>query len=359
MRAFSAILAFFMAAYFNGGFTRGDEDARFVTLENLPMGSVETPFVLRTFFPDPGLGREVLANHSLGFRARKYSPGKGDVEGFVDPIPGIPAAIGVNFGPGFSFCWDTTECRLLYVWSGGFLDMTNYWGKPESGRRKGFGYIPELVGEIFYLASGSHPLGIFDSYTDNIRPEYKGYKLVEGVPEFSYRVGEIEVHVRIEPGEKPMSFAKHYRVSGADEFDYFETGYAFQRSEIHEGKFSVVVEGRPIASGESIPEPTFSTDAPNRDWGESLYTTLGCIACHSLDGTRGHGPSFAGLFGAMRSITGSDQKVSADEAYLVESIIDPMAKVVEGFPPGYMPPYPLEENQIQSLILFLQTLGNE
>ncbi|MCG8601221.1 MAG: c-type cytochrome [Verrucomicrobiales bacterium] len=359
MRAFPAI-AFLAACYCLSGQLRAEEpESRFVTLNNLPMGSVENPFLLRTYFPDPGLGREVLANHSLGFRARKYSPGKGDVKGFVDPIPGIPAAIGVNFGSGLSICWDTTECRLLYAWSGGFLDMTNYWGKPESGRRKGFGYIPELVGEIFYLARGSHPLAIFDSYTESLTPEFKGYRLENGVPEFSYSLGDATIHVKIEPGEKPLSFRKSYRIEGTGEVDYHETGYSFSKSKIENGTFSVVVEGKPIAAQGSSDEPSFSTDKPNRDWGESLYTTLGCIACHSLDGSRGHGPSFAGLYGAERPITGSDRKVKADDSYLVESITNPMAKVVEGFPPGYMPPYPLEKNQIQSLIQFIQTLGNE
>lgn len=337
----------------------GEERTPFVTLNNLPMGSLEKPFLLRTYFPDPGLGREVLANHDLGFRARKYSPGKGDVKGFVDPIPGIPAAIGVNFGPNLSICWDTTECRLLYAWSGGFLDMTNYWGKPESGRRKGFGYIPELVGEIFYLSRGSHPLAIFSQYTDDIVPRYRGYRLENGVPEFSYALGDVIVHVKIEPTDKPMSFRKSYRIEGADGFDYYETGYAFTRTQEEGEQFSVLIEGRPIVSPGSEGEPSFSTDKPNREWGESLYTTLGCIACHSLDGSRGHGPSFAGLYRAERSIAGMDETILADKSYLIESITDPTAKVVEGFPPGYMPPYPIEKNQIESLILFLQTLGNE
>jgi len=137
---------------------------RFITLNNEPMGTPEKPLVLRSYFPDPGLGREILPNHDLGYRARKYRPGKGDIDGFDDPIRGIPAAIGVNFGAGFSFCWDTTECRLLFAWQGGFLQMKNYWGDPESGRRKSFGYLPELAGPLFYLAQGSHPLAILDDF---------------------------------------------------------------------------------------------------------------------------------------------------------------------------------------------------
>ena len=39
--------------------------------------------------------------------------------------------------------------------------------------------------------------------------------------------------------------------------------------------------------------------------------------------------------------------VVADEAYLTESIVDPAAKVVQGFQPGIMPKYGLTEAQIK------------
>lgn len=334
---------------------------RFVTLNNLPMGTREKPFVLRTYFPDPGLTREVLSNHALGYRARKYSPGKGDVEGFVDPILGIPAAIGVNFGPDLSICWDTTECRLLYAWRGGFLDMTNYWGKPESGHRKGFAYIPDLVGELIFMAHGSHPLGVFDQYTEVLTPHFKGYRMMGGVPEFHYTIGEADVRVKIEPGEKPMTIVKHYTVEAPGEIGYFETGYKFKKSDEKGNAFTITIEGKPVvglgAPGEV--EIEYSTDKPNADWGAALYTNLGCFACHSTDGTRGHGPTFAGIYGHEVSITGMDKKVKVDDSYIAESIQNPMAKVVESFPAGYMPPYPIGEKEIKSLTLFIKNLASE
>ena len=58
------------------------------------------------------------------------------------PIDGIPAAIAVNLG-NYPYVWDTTECRLLYAWTDGFLDMVNYWGDRASGRRKGFDMFQE------------------------------------------------------------------------------------------------------------------------------------------------------------------------------------------------------------------------
>ena len=175
----------------------GDE---IVTYSNKPVGTAEKPLVLRTFFPDPGLAREVPSNHGIGHRARKYRPSKGDVAGFDDPIAGIPAAIGVNFGPTLSYCWDTTECRLLYAWQGGFLDMQNYWGNPKSGGRKSFGYVPELAGPLCYLTRGSHPLALIDQFTAQHKPRYRSMRLVKNIPEFEYKIGDATVRVRIVPG---------------------------------------------------------------------------------------------------------------------------------------------------------------
>lgn len=332
---------------------------RYITLDNKPIGSREKPLVLRTYFPDPGLGRETLSHHDLGQRARNYTPGKGDVEGFVDPIPGIPGAIGVSFGPELSICWDTTECRLLYAWQGGFMDMTNYWGTPESGRRGGFNYLPSLVGELIYLTKGSHPLAIFDTYSEDLAPTYLGYKLVQGVPEFSYRLGEAVVHERIEPGKEPMTIVKHYTIENAKGWGYFESGYKFKEENKTSNSFQVTIAGKiTTPGGAEKAEPTFTTDKPNAEWGEALYTSLGCFACHSLDGTRGHGPTFTGLYGATRSITGAGQ-VEATEAYISESILNPMAKVVETFPAGYMPPYPVNAMQVESLVLFIKSHASE
>jgi cytochrome c2 len=88
---------------------------------------------------------------------------------------------------------------------------------------------------------------------------------------------------------------------------------------------------------------------------------MGCTACHSVDGTTAGkvGPSWKGLFGAQREFK-AGEPVVADEAYLHESILDPTAKVVQGFEKNDagMPSYAgvLTEQQIQALILYIKTL---
>lgn len=65
--------------------------------------------------------------------------------------------------------------------------------------------------------------------------------------------------------------------------------------------------------------------------GTDLATTKGCIACHSSDGRDGVGPTWSGLSGSERNLN-DGSTVTADAAYLLESIVDPGAKLVDGFP---------------------------
>jgi len=87
--------------------------------------------------------------------------------------------------------------------------------------------------------------------------------------------------------------------------------------------------------------------------GALLYKAKTCNACHSVDGTRVVGPSFKGLYGRMEKTSAGDMMV--DDAYLKESMLQPMAKIVDGYPPA-MPPLPLDPIEVQSLILFIASL---
>ncbi len=68
------------------------------------------------------------------------------------------------------------------------------------------------------------------------------------------------------------------------------------------------------------------------DQGEKLYKAKGCIQCHSVDGTRGTGPTWKDMFGSQVDLEGGG-KVLADEDYVRESIEYPQAKIVKSFGP--------------------------
>jgi len=96
--------------------------------------------------------------------------------------------------------------------------------------------------------------------------------------------------------------------------------------------------------------------------GQQLYESLGCVSCHGATGEGGRGPALAGLFGRKVFLT-NNQTVTADEAYIRESIENPSAKVVSGFNP-IMPTFqgqvtPEQLIQIISFIKSLQVTGQQ
>lgn len=90
--------------------------------------------------------------------------------------------------------------------------------------------------------------------------------------------------------------------------------------------------------------------------GQQLFQTLGCVSCHGANGEGGRGPTLAGLFGRQIQLAGG-QSLRADEAYIRESILNPQAKLVEGFGP-IMPTFQgqLTEDQLVQLLAFIKSL---
>lgn len=109
---------------------------------------------------------------------------------------------------------------------------------------------------------------------------------------------------------------------------------------------SVVEEG-----GEGV--VAVKVDKATAEAGAALYKAKGCNACHSIDGSRLVGPSFKGTWGTTRPTSAGP--VTMDLAYVKESILQPMAKIAEGYPPA-MPPQQLNELEIESMALFFETL---
>ena len=94
--------------------------------------------------------------------------------------------------------------------------------------------------------------------------------------------------------------------------------------------------------------------------GKSLYQSDGCSACHSLTGSAGVGPSFKGLKGSTVTL-GNGQTVSADDAYLEQSIANPDAQIVKGYRAGVMSAavasYGLtgKPDEIRALVAFIKS----
>jgi cytochrome c oxidase subunit 2 len=89
--------------------------------------------------------------------------------------------------------------------------------------------------------------------------------------------------------------------------------------------------------------------------GQLLVTANGCAACHSINGAPGIGPTWFGLYGSQVELT-DGSVVTADEAYLTESIKAPQAKIVAGFETQLMPTYGFPDEDIADIVAYIKTL---
>ncbi|HWN66208.1 MAG TPA: cytochrome c oxidase subunit II [Haliangium sp.] len=89
--------------------------------------------------------------------------------------------------------------------------------------------------------------------------------------------------------------------------------------------------------------------------GQDVYTRL-CFACHTTDGSTRVGPSFKGIWSETHNfIDGSTAVV--DENYVRDSVLNPQAKVRQGFPPS-MPSFQgqLSDKEILGVIEYIKSL---
>ncbi len=90
--------------------------------------------------------------------------------------------------------------------------------------------------------------------------------------------------------------------------------------------------------------------------GAQLVKDLGCTACHSTGDERVVGPGWGGLYGSTVDLA-DGRKVKADDAYLIESIREPNAKVVATYPADVMPAYTqLADNDVAAIVAYLHSL---
>jgi mono/diheme cytochrome c family protein len=110
-------------------------------------------------------------------------------------------------------------------------------------------------------------------------------------------------------------------------------------------------EGEPV--GEVGGDPQAGEELFAR---QTIDSQAGCITCHSLEPDQVLvGPSMAGVAGR------ADERAVgiSTEEYLRQSILEPDAHVVEGFPAGVMPQTydeVLSDVQVDNLVAYLLTL---
>ncbi len=124
-----------------------------------------------------------------------------------------------------------------------------------------------------------------------------------------------------------------------------------------------VVEEQPEATEEPSEETTEPTDVSEAPVDDTVLIEQGqqlagsnCLFCHSVDGTQSVGPSWFNLYGKMETLS-DGSTVLADEAYLIESIVDPNAKLVEGYSGGMAAYTNFTEEELNALVAYMKSLS--
>jgi mono/diheme cytochrome c family protein len=89
--------------------------------------------------------------------------------------------------------------------------------------------------------------------------------------------------------------------------------------------------------------------------GQEISTEQGCIACHTVDGSLGVGPSWLGMMGRVETLD-DGSTIVVDEEYFRESIRYANRKMVAGYP-KVMPSYWMEEEEFIALLAFARQLS--
>lgn len=100
-------------------------------------------------------------------------------------------------------------------------------------------------------------------------------------------------------------------------------------------------------------QPVVTKPSSPEEWGKQLFNQHGCISCHS---NKQVAPPLEGLYGQSARPLANGTTVKADETYLRESIVNPAAKVAQGYPP-VMPSYKhLPPDEIDALVAYIKSL---
>ncbi len=160
-----------------------------------------------------------------------YRAGDLEVYGEAKPVPGkeailvrwdmpeaTPAAIAVGLPGGLSYCFDAGENRVLYAWSGGFIDLKGtLLRKTDPNRRTP---TAGLVGEIFWRGT-EFPIRMGPERRIPQR-RFKGYRLIDGFPQFHYQIDGLDVFEKLTPVMGQKAIRRELTFSRVDQQVFFE-----------------------------------------------------------------------------------------------------------------------------------------
>ena len=96
-----------------------------------------------------------------------------------------------------------------------------------------------------------------------------------------------------------------------------------------------------------------------KDVGLKLIKGNGCFSCHSIDGSKGTGPTWKDMVGNPVSFADGSNLAAVDEDYIRESILYPQKKIVQGFG-GAMPSYlgKFSDRDLAAIISYMKSISS-
>jgi len=117
------------------------------------------------------------------------------------------------------------------------------------------------------------------------------------------------------------------------------------------GSVARVTAGTPVGEPTEVPPAWIAQ-------GEKVAVSFACTSCHTASGAAAVGPTWKGLYGSTVTLK-DGSTVTADWAYITESIRTPGAKITEGFQ-AVMPTYTsLSDADINALAAYIKSLGQQ
>lgn len=130
---------------------------------------------------------------------------------FIEDIG--PATIAVRLSDNLSYAFDAVQCRFRYAWEGAFLNMEKLW----AGHKQATAIV---LGDTLFVDKTTYPIRIGrPGSIPNV--QFKGYRLIEGIPEFHYTLNGLDVYELIEPREDGTGLVRSFRIPEANQAVWF------------------------------------------------------------------------------------------------------------------------------------------
>lgn len=250
-------------------------------------------------------------------------------------------------GNGAYFAPDLTK---LYrdvgpAWMEAFLPSAGMW--PSEGAVRRQLQRPEVAAEAGVDTLEDY-LAIYPAAAERIERRGGQRTLMPNLPLTQSEVGELVAFLKYTSEMNTEGWPPVPAIDG------LETSYAVQ---VPGAQVAVTQVAAPA---ESVAEAAAPADAEAAEiaFGRELTDDLGCTGCHSPGTDAMAGPGWGGLFG-HDVVLADGSTVTADDAYLAESILDPDARIVKGYEAGMMPPFAdfLEDEELDALVAYIRSLG--